>query len=83
MKIKIELFGASRDLSNKDFLELSRSYAYMGNVFKHLGDNDKALENFNKALELSRITYNLNSESYTLTKLGDFYFLSTIKCLKT
>jgi len=56
-----------------DYEELPRSYAYLGNVYLHIGSRKKGLVNFKEALRISKKTYNQNTESYVLTRMGDFY----------
>jgi len=76
MKIKLELFGASRDLSNKDFLEINLK----GNSsIKDLKKKNNYLcrwkikgnENFKKIIESSAFCSednNIVSDSYQITK---------------
>ena len=58
MKIKLELFGASRDFSNKDHLELSVKdqasiYDLRNEIIKYLDINFKGNENFIKVVRSS------------------------------
>ena len=58
MKIKIELFGASRDLSNKDFLELnlknkSSIKDLRKQIINYIDKNLEGNKNFKKIVETS------------------------------
>ena len=76
MKIKIELFGASRDLSNKDFLELhlknKSSIKDLRETMIHYVDQKfKGNENYKKIIETSAFCSednNIVSDSYQITK---------------
>ena len=76
MKIKIELFGASRDLSNKDFLELNlknkSSIKDLRETMIHYIDQKfKGNENYKKIIETSAFCSednNIISENYKITK---------------
>ena len=76
MKIKIELFGASRDLSNKDFLELNlknkSSIKDLRETMMHYVDQKfKGNENYKKIIETSAFCSednNIVSDSYQITK---------------
>ena len=76
MKIKIELFGASRDLSNKDFLELNlknkSSIKDLRETMIHYIDQKfKGNENYKKIIETSAFCSednNIVSDSYQITK---------------
>ena len=76
MKIKIELFGASRDLSNKDFLELNlknkSSIKDLRETMIHYVDQKfKGNENYKKIIETSAFCSednNIVSDSYQITK---------------
>ena len=76
MKIKIELFGASRDLSNKDFLELNlknkSSIKDLRETMIHYVDQKfKGNENYKKIIEASSFCSednNIISENYQITK---------------
>ena len=76
MKIKIELFGASRDLSNKDFLELNlknkSSIKDLRETMIHYVDEKfKGNENYKKIIETSAFCSednNIISDSYQITK---------------
>ena len=75
MKIKIELFGASRDLSNKDFLELNlknkSSIKDLRETMIHYVDQKfKGNENYKKIIETSAFCSednNIVSDSYQIT----------------
>ena len=76
MKIKIELFGASRDLSDKDFLELNlknkSSIKDLRETMIHYVDQKfKGNENYKKIIETSAFCSednNIVSDSYQITK---------------
>ena len=76
MKIKLELFGASRDLSNKDFLELNlknkSSIKDLRETMIHYVDQKfKGNENYKKIIETSAFCSqdnNIVSDSYQITK---------------
>ena len=76
MKIKIELFGASRDLSNKDFLEFNlknkSSIKDLRETMIHYVDQKfKGNENYKKIIETSAFCSednNIVSDSYQITK---------------
>ena len=76
MKIKLELFGASRDLSNKDFLELNlknkSSIKDLRETMIHYVDQKfKGNENYKKIIETSAFCSednNIISEDYKITK---------------
>ena len=76
MKIKIELFGASRDLSNKDFLELNlknkSSIKDLRETMIHYVDQKfKGNESFKKIIETSAFCSednNIVSDNYKITK---------------
>ena len=76
MKIKIELFGASRDLSNKDFLELNlknkSSIKDLRETMIHYVDQKfKGNENYKKIIKTSAFCSednNIVSENYQITK---------------
>ena len=58
MKIKLELFGASRDLSHKDFLEFSVEEKssikdLRKKIINYVNDNFKGNEAFKKLIESS------------------------------
>ena len=76
MKIKLELFGASRDFSNKDHLNLEikdkASVSDLRNVIiKYLKNNFNGNENFIKLVESSAFCSENNkiiSDNYKITK---------------
>ena len=76
MKVKIELFGASRDLSNKDFLELNlknkSSIKDLRETMMHYVEQKfKGNENYKKIIETSAFCSednNIVSDSYQITK---------------
>ena len=76
MKVKLELFGASRDLSNKDFLELNlknkSSIKDLRETMIHYVDQKfKGNENYKKIIETSAFCSednNIISENYKITK---------------
>ena len=76
MKIKLELFGASRDLSNKDFLELnlknkSSIKDLRETMIHYVEQKFKGNENYKKIIETSAFCSednNIVSDSYQITK---------------
>ncbi len=76
MKIKLELFGASRDLSNKDFLEInlkgnSSIKDLKKKIIIYVDEKFKGNENFKKIIETSAFCSednNIISENYKITK---------------
>ena len=76
MKIKLELFGASRDFSNKDYLSLEiqdkASVSDLRNVIiKYLENNFDGNENFIKVVKSSAFCSENNeiiSDNYKITK---------------
>ena len=76
MKIKLELFGASRDLSNKEFLELNIkeniSIKDLRNkIINYVDEKFKGNENYKKIIETSAFCSednNIVSDSYQITK---------------
>ena len=76
MKIKIELFGASRDLSNKDFLEFNIKEKisikeFRKKIINYVDDNFKGNENIKKIIESSAFcseNNNIVSDNYKITK---------------
>ena len=76
MKIKLELFGASRDFSNKDHLNLEiqnkASVDDLRNeIIKYLDKNFKGNENFIKVVKSSAFCSENNeiiSDNYKITK---------------
>ena len=76
MKIKLELFGASRDLSNKDHLEIEvqdkASVEDLRNeIIKFINKNFSGNENFIKVVKSSAFCSENNeiiSDNYKITK---------------
>ena len=76
MKIKIELFGASRDLSNKEFLELNIKENISikdlrKKIIHYVDEKFKGNENYKKIIETSAFCSednNIVSDSYQITK---------------
>ena len=76
MKIKLELFGASRDLSNKDYLEFnidekSSIKELRKKLINYVDDKFKGNYNFKKIIETSAFcseNNNIVSDSYKITK---------------
>ena len=76
MKIKLELFGASRDLSDKDFLEFNIEEKnsikdLRKKIINYVENNFKGNENFKKIIETSAFCSednNIVSDAYRITK---------------
>ena len=76
MKVKIELFGASRDLSEKDFLEFnievkSSIKDLRKKIINYVDEKFKGNENFKKIIETSAFCSednNIVSDNYQITK---------------
>ena len=76
MKIKLELFGASKDLSYKDFLELKlNSNSSISDlryeIINYVDKNFKGNKDFKKIIETSAFcseNNNIVSDSYKITK---------------
>ena len=76
MKIKIELFGASRDLSDKEFLELdlkgnSSIKDLKNKIINYVDEKFKGNENFKKIIETSAFCSednNIVHDSYKITR---------------
>ena len=76
MKIKLELYGASRDLSNEDFLELKFNKQITikdlkDEIMKLIDNNFKGNQNFKKIIEKSAFCSNDNiiiSENFIIKK---------------
>ena len=76
MKVKLELFGASRDLSDKDFIEFiieekSSIKDLRKKIINYVNDNFKGNESFKKIIETSAFCSednNVVSDSYKITK---------------
>jgi len=76
MKIKLELFGASRDLSDKEFLELnikenSSIKDLRKKIINYVDERFKGNENYKKIIETSAFCSadnNIVTDSYQITK---------------
>ena len=76
MKIKLELFGASRDFSNKDYLEFHieekiRVKEFKKKIIKYLEKKFKNNESFKKIVENSSFCSednNIINDSYKISK---------------
>ena len=76
MKVKLELFGASRDLSDKDFLEFNIEKKISikdlkKKIINYVDENFKGNKNFKKIIETSAFCSednNIISENYKITK---------------
>tara|TARA_B100000686_G_scaffold283385_1_gene306339 strand:+ start:514 stop:783 length:270 start_codon:yes stop_codon:yes gene_type:complete len=76
MKIKLELFGASRDLSNEDFLEFNLDEKcsikdLKKKLINYVDDNFKGNNNFKKIIESSSFCSeddNIVSDNYKIIK---------------
>ena len=76
MKVKLELFGASRDLSDKDFLEFNIEKKISikdlkKKIINYVDENFKGNENFKKIIETSAFCSednNIISENYKIIK---------------
>ena len=76
MKIKLELFGASRDLSNKDYLEFninekSSIKELRQKLINYVHNNFKGNDNFKKIIESSAFCSednNIVSDNYKIIK---------------
>jgi len=76
MKIKLELFGASKDLSDKDFLEFNIEEKISikdlrKKIINYVNDKFKGNENIKKIIETSVFCSednNIVSDSYKITK---------------
>ena len=76
MKVKLELFGASRDFSDKDYLEFEvkdkASLEDLRNeIIKYLNKNFKGNENFIKVVKSSAFSSENNviiNDNYKITK---------------
>ena len=76
MKVKVELFGASRDLSDKDFLEFNIEKKISikdlkKKIINYVDEKFKGNENFKKIIETSAFCSednNIISENYKITK---------------
>ena len=76
MKIKLELFGASRDLSNKEYLELNIKENISikdlrKKIIHYVDEKFKGNENYKKIIETSAFCSednNIISDNYQITK---------------
>ena len=76
MKVKLELFGASKDLSEKDFLEFnievkSSIKDLRKKIINYVDENFKGNKNFKKIIETSAFCSednNIVSDNYQITK---------------
>ena len=76
MKVKLELFGASKDLSDKDFLEFNIEEKisikdFKKKIINYVDENFKGNENYKKIIETSAFCSednNIISEDYKITK---------------
>ena len=76
MKVKLELFGASRDLSNKEFLEfnIEKNISikdFKKKIINYVDEKFKGNENYKKIIETSSFCSednNVISENYKITK---------------
>ena len=76
MKIKLELFGASRDLSDKDYLEFNIEKKisikdFKKKIISYVDENFKGNENYKKIIETSSFCSqdnNIISDNYNITK---------------
>ncbi len=76
MKIKLELFGASRDLSDKEYLELNIKENISikdlrKKIINYVDERFKGNENYKKIIETSAFcseNNNIVSDSYQITK---------------
>ena len=76
MKIKLELFGATRDLNSKDFIEFniekkSSIKELRKKIINYVDDKFKGNENFKKIIETSAFCTednNIVSDSYKIVK---------------
>ena len=76
MKVKLELFGTSRDLSDKDFLEFNIEKKISikdlkKKIINYVDEKFKGNENYKKIIETSAFCSednNIVSENYKITK---------------
>jgi sulfur-carrier protein len=76
MKVKLELFGASRDLSDKDFLEfnIKKKISIKDlkiKIINYVDEKFQGNENYKKIIETSAFCSednNIISENYKITK---------------
>ena len=75
MKVKLELFGSSRDLSDKDFLEFNIEKKISikdlkKKIINYVDENFKGNQNYKKIIETSSICSqdnNIISDNYNIT----------------
>ena len=76
MKIKLELFGASRDLSDKDYLEFNIEKKisikdFKKKIIEYVDENFKGNENYKKIIQTSSFCTqdnNIISDNYHIAK---------------
>jgi len=76
MKVIVELFGASRDLSDKDFLEFNIEKKisikdFKKKIISYVDENFKGNENYKKIIETSSFCSqdnNIISDNYNITR---------------
>ena len=76
MKVKLELFGASREFSNKDYLEFNIKEIisiknFRKEIINYVNVNFKGNENFKKIVETSAFCSednNIINDNYKITK---------------
>jgi sulfur-carrier protein len=76
MKIKLELFGASREFSDKDFLEFNIKEKilikdFRKEIINYVSEKFKGNENFKKIIETSAFCSeenNIINDNYKITK---------------
>ena len=76
MKVRLELFGASRDFSDKDFLEFNIEKKisikdFKKKIISYVDEKFKGNENYKKIIENSSFCTqdnNIVSENYNITK---------------
>ena len=76
MKVIVELFGASRDLSDKEFLEFNIEKKisikdFKKKIISYVDENFKGNENYKKIIETSSFCSqenNIISDSYKITR---------------
>ena len=93
MKVKLELFGASKDLSEKDFLEFnievkSSIKDLRKEIINYIDEKFKGNENFKKIIETSAFCSednNIISDNYQITKdqkLELFHLLEVVNATR-
>ena len=76
MKIKLELFGASREFSNKDYLEFNLKEKisikdFRKEIISYINENFKGNQNFKKIIETSVFCSednNIINDNYKINK---------------